>query len=51
VLDVANPGLEGEFQVWGWSFVLLGLGALIGPVAMYFLRRQSEAKKMAGGKK
>lgn len=51
VLDVANPGLKGEFQVWGWSFVLLGLGALIGPVAMYFLRRQSEAQKMAGGKK
>jgi len=51
VLDVTNPGIAGEFQVWGWSFGLLGLGALIGPVAMYFLRRLSESLKMAGGKK
>jgi len=51
VLDVSNPGIEGEFQVWGWSFGLLGVGALIGPVAMYFLRRLSESTKMAGGKK
>lgn len=51
VLDVSNPGLEAEFQVWGWSFGLLGIGALIGPVAMYFLRRLSESMKMAGGKK
>lgn len=51
LLDVSNPGLEGKFQVWGWSFALLGLGALIGPVAMYFLRRLSESMKMAGGKK
>ncbi len=51
VLDLSNHSLEGQFRVWGWSFGLLGLGALLGPVAMYFLRRQSESVKMANGSK
>lgn len=53
VLDLSNSGLASEapFRVWGWSFALLGVGALVGPVAMYFLRRYPESLKMAGGKK
>lgn len=51
VLDISNPGLGGDFQVWGWSFGLLGLGALIGPIAMYYLSRLDESVKMAGGKR
>jgi len=53
VLDVSNPGLaaDGQFQVWGWSFGLLGLGAMVGPGAMYFLRKCPESVKMTGGRK
>jgi hypothetical protein len=51
VLDVSNPGSQGQPLVWGWSFVLLGLGALVGPVSMYFLRRLPESVKMGDGRK
>jgi len=51
VLDISNPGFDGQFRVWGWSFGLLGLGAMVGPGAMYFLRKLPESVKMAGGKK
>lgn len=53
VLDISNPGLTSNagFRVWGWAFALLGVGALVGPMAMYFLRRSPESFKMAGGKK
>jgi MFS family permease len=51
VLDITSPGVGGQSQVWGWSFALLGLGALVGPIAMYYLRRLPESVRMAGGKK
>ncbi len=51
VLDISAPDLEGQYLVWGWSFVLLGLGALIGPISMYFLRRLPESIKMGDGRK
>jgi len=51
VLDISAPGLEGQSLVWGWSFVLLGLGALVGPVSMYLLRRLPESVKMGDGRR
>jgi len=51
VLDLSAPGLEGQPPVWGWSFVLLGLGALVGPISMCFLRRLPESVRMGDGKK
>jgi len=51
VLDISNPGLESQFRIWGWSFGLLGLGAMVGPAAMYLLRKLPESIRMAGGRK
>lgn len=42
------PGISGE---WGLAFSCLGVGALAGPVCMWFLRQQPESIKMAGGKR
>jgi len=42
----------GSFSVdWGMAFGTAGLGALMGPVFMWFLRRLPESEKMAGGRK
>jgi MFS family permease len=41
------PGVSAD---WGVAFATAGLGALAGPVFMYFLRRCPESRKMAGGK-
>jgi MFS family permease len=51
VLDLSNPGSYGQFRIWGWSFGLLGIGTLAGPIAMYFLRKLPGSAKMAGGRK
>jgi MFS family permease len=51
ILDLSNPGSEGQPVVWGWSFMMLGIGALMGPMAMYFLRRLPESVKMGDGRK
>ena len=51
VLDIASSGFGGRLRVWGWSFVLLGVGAMVGPIAMYFLRKLPESVKMVGGKR
>ncbi len=55
VLDLTNPGpgeiVSGYLPHWGWAFSMLGLGALIGPWAMFKLRALPESRKMAGGKK
>jgi len=51
VLDIAAPGVEGQPLVWGWSFGLLGLGALVGPISMYFLRKLPEVANMGGGRR
>ena len=51
VLDIASSGFGGRLRVWGWSFVLLGVGAMVGPIAMYFLRKLPDSAKMVGGKR
>lgn len=51
ILDVTNPGGAGAAPaVWGWAFVCLGLGALVGPLAIAALRVLPEGKSMGGGK-
>jgi MFS family permease len=42
------PGISGE---WGAGFATCGLGALAGPVFMYFLHREPASDRMAAGKK
>lgn len=42
------PGINGE---WGAAFASVGLGALIGPIFMWLLRRRPESMNMAGGKR
>jgi len=42
------PGINGE---WGPAFASVGLGALLGPIFMWLLRRRPESIKMAGGKR
>lgn len=42
------PGINGQ---WGLAFSCLGLGALGGPVCMWFLRRHPNSVKMAGGRR
>jgi len=36
---------------WAAAFVMLGLGALVGPIFMLRLRRMPESRQMAGGKR
>jgi len=42
------PGISGE---WGLAFTCLGLGALAGPLCMWFLRRDPDSIKMADGRR
>lgn len=42
------PTLEGYFS-WQWAFAFLALGPVVGIWAMYALRQQPEAIKLAGG--
>jgi dipeptide/tripeptide permease len=42
------PGVTGE---WGVGFATCGLGAVAGPIFMYFLRKESASSRMASGKK
>jgi MFS family permease len=52
VLDLTNPGGSGPgYQVWGWAFSALGLGALLGIVSTVWLRALPESRKLAGGKR
>jgi predicted MFS family arabinose efflux permease len=36
---------------WRYAFIVLAIGPLLGALSMMMLRRQSEAIKMAGGRK
>jgi MFS family permease len=40
-------------DAWGWTaaFVMLGLGAMMGPIAMLRLRQLPDATRMAGGRR
>ncbi|HTU02541.1 MAG TPA: MFS transporter [Candidatus Sulfotelmatobacter sp.] len=50
VLDWTNPTVNPP-ATWGWAFTILGVGALIGPVAVSLARRYPESARMAGGKR
>lgn len=43
--------LGGDQRGWGLAFSFLGLGALVGPVALMLLRGFRESLMMAGGKR
>jgi MFS family permease len=46
----AGDGLP-DHVVWGLAWSTLGLGGLLGPVAIWRLRQMPEAAKLAGGKR
>ncbi|MDP2134828.1 MAG: hypothetical protein Q8J99_14605, partial [Sulfuritalea sp.] len=46
----AGPGLP-DHVVWGLAWSTLGLGGLLGPLAIWRLRQMPEAIKLAGGKR
>jgi len=50
ILDTTNPGQSNAPTTWGWAFVVLGLGALVGPMALSIVRRFPESGRMAAGK-
>jgi MFS family permease len=50
VLDWTNSGKSGAPTNWGWAFLMLGLGALVGPLALTIVRRLPESERMAAGK-
>jgi hypothetical protein len=52
VLDWGRAGNSlPDHVVWGLAWSTLGLGGLLGPVAIWRLRRMPEAVKLAGGKR
>jgi MFS family permease len=52
VLDWARGGpLHSEAWAWGLAWTSLGIGALLGPMMTWRLRRMPEASLMAGGKR
>jgi MFS family permease len=55
VLDWTNPvaaGTQGGVPgIWGWAFGMLGLVALVGPVALTIVRRLPASARMANGKR
>ena len=51
ILEQYNgPVAADEVRVWGPAFLVLGLGGAVAPVGAWILRRQRQAKLMAGGK-
>jgi MFS family permease len=50
VLDRTNPGQGDGPTNWGWAFLVLGLGALVGPLALSIVRRLPGSDRMADGK-
>lgn len=52
VLDWGRaPPLSSETWAWGLAWASLGMGGLLGPVAIWRLRQMPEAGRMAGGKR
>jgi MFS family permease len=47
VLDLG----QGADAAWGWAWTVLGLGAMLGPVATLRLRARRESAQLAGGKR
>lgn len=50
VLDQTNPGQSEAPANWGWAFLILGAGALVGPLALSIVRRLPGSERMAAGK-
>jgi len=50
VLDATNPAAAATPAVWGWAFVVLGVGACVGQVALLALHRLPASKAMGGGR-
>ncbi len=52
ILEYYNgPVAAAQAKVWGPAFLALGMGGMVAPAAAWMLRRQRQAKLMAGGKK
>ena len=49
IVSIALFGVIVDHAGWGLAFLVLGLGAILGPLSMVWLRRLPEARKMAGG--
>jgi len=50
VLDWTTPPQVNVPVRWGWAFGMLGLGALVGPIALTIVRRLPGSERMAAGK-
>lgn len=52
ILEEYNGSVSAaQAKVWGPAFLALGLGGLAAPVVAWILRKQKQARLMAGGKK
>jgi len=51
VLDWGRAGSLADHVVWGLAWSTLGLGGLLGPLAVWRLRQMPEAAKLANGKR
>jgi len=52
ILEYYNgPVVAAQAKVWGPAFLVLGVGGAAAPALAWILRRQKQAKLMAGGKK
>jgi MFS family permease len=51
VLDWGRAGALPDHVVWGLAWTTLGIGGLLGPVAIWRLRNLPEAAKLAGGRR
>jgi len=46
-----GPVAAAQAKIWGPAFLVLGIGGVAAPVLAWVLRRQKQARLMAGGKK
>jgi MFS family permease len=51
VLDAARVNFQSETIAWGLAWSTLGIGALLGPLAIVRLRAMPESAAMAGGRR
>lgn len=53
ILDHTNGSgpTDALASVWGWAFGSLGIGGVVGALAMWLVRRHPESLKMAGGRR
>jgi hypothetical protein len=50
-LDATRVNLQSETVAWGLAWSILGVGALLGPLAILRLRAMPESAGMAGGRR